>query len=248
MALAANDLAARQYSDYQRRCPGTYFGEDHQPLSVEDAYAVQAEVASLHERNANPIAGYKVGCIGPKVREQFGMNGPIRGFVYAGEMHRSGAEVSASAHSCLAIEGEMAVRLGAGGEITAAFPVIELHNYVFRGQRKTLAELIANNGLHAGVVLPASESPISASLEHASGGIEVWRNGELVDSGPLWGFGTPDASVEWLRSHLHQHGLALHPGQLILAGTPLGLHPVEAGDRIEVFTGVLGSVTMTVIS
>ena len=48
----------------------------------------------------------------------------------------------------LAIEGEMAVRIGPDGTITAAFPVIELHHFVFRGARKTLPELVANNGLN----------------------------------------------------------------------------------------------------
>ncbi len=247
MVFAVSDLAARQYSDYRRRRPGTYFAEDHRPLSVEGAYAVQAEVASLHARNGNPVAGYKLGCIGPKVREQFGMDGPIRGFLYSGEMHRSGAAISASAHSCLAIEGEMALALGAAGEIVSVFPVIELHNYVFRGRRKTLAELIANNGLHAGVVRPASEGPMPGHLDDVSGQIEIWLNGELLECGPLWGFGTPAATINWLQDHLHRYGLALQPGQLILTGTALGLHPVRPGDRLEVSAGTFGSVSMTVI-
>jgi hypothetical protein len=37
--------------------------------------------------------------------------------------------------------------------VTAAFPVIELHHFVFRGPRKTLAELVANNGINAGAVI-----------------------------------------------------------------------------------------------
>ncbi len=51
----------------------------------------------------------------------------------------------------------MAVRLGDGVEIVRVFPVIELHNYVFRSATPALQELVANSGLHAGVVLPATE-------------------------------------------------------------------------------------------
>ena len=47
----------------------------------------------------------------------------------------------------------MALRTGDGGKPEAAFPVIELHN-VFRRPQPTLVELVANNGLNAGVVLP----------------------------------------------------------------------------------------------
>jgi hypothetical protein len=48
----------------------------------------------------------------------------------------------------------MALRLGTDGTIAAVFPVIELHHFVFRGLRKTLGELVANNGLNGGFVLP----------------------------------------------------------------------------------------------
>ena len=57
----------------------------------------------------------------------------------------------------LAIEGEMAARIGADGTISAVFPVIELHHFVFRGARKTLPELVANNGLNGGIVLPTED-------------------------------------------------------------------------------------------
>jgi 2-keto-4-pentenoate hydratase len=62
-----------------------------------------------------------------------------------------------------AIEGEMALRIGVDGEIAAAFPVIELHQFVFRAPRKTLAELVANNGMNAGAVIPQDLE--AASLE-----------------------------------------------------------------------------------
>ena len=112
MDIACDDLAARQYGDYRRGTPGTWFAEDHPPLSLEQAYAVQTEVARLRARDGSAIAGYKLGCIGARVREQFGMDGPIRGFLYADELHRSGAAISCARHANLAIEGEMAVRLG----------------------------------------------------------------------------------------------------------------------------------------
>jgi 2-keto-4-pentenoate hydratase/2-oxohepta-3-ene-1,7-dioic acid hydratase in catechol pathway len=37
-----------------------------------------------------------------------------------------------------------------------------------------------------------------------------------------------------LRSDLVRFGEALKPGDLVLAGTPLGLHPVKAGDHVVV--------------
>jgi 2-keto-4-pentenoate hydratase len=245
--IACDDLAARQCSDYRRGTPGTYFAEDHPPLSLEEAYAVQAGVVRLRAQDRATIAGYKLGCIGAKVREQFGMDGPIRGFLYEDELHRSGAAISWSRHAGLAIEGEMAVRLGAEGEIVSAFPVIEPHNHVFRAPRKTLAELVANNGLNAGAVLPNSETAAADVASLGAGEIEVTLNGVPLERGPLWGSGTPEAALHWLRGHLSRHGLALRPGRLVLTGTALGLHAVRPGDRLDVSAGAFGSVRMTVI-
>ncbi len=39
-------------------------------------------------------------------------------------------------------------------EVTAAFPAIELHNFVFRARRRTLGELVINNSINAGIVIP----------------------------------------------------------------------------------------------
>lgn len=70
-------LAARQLADYRARTPGTFFSEEDRPrLSLEDAYAVQGGVAALRGADGETVAGYKVGCTGPNVREQFGMDGP----------------------------------------------------------------------------------------------------------------------------------------------------------------------------
>ena len=66
-------------------------------------------------------------------------------------------KLSHASYANLAIEGELAVRLGDDAEIARIFPIIELHNYVFRSEAPNLQELIANNGLHAGAVLPATE-------------------------------------------------------------------------------------------
>jgi 2-keto-4-pentenoate hydratase len=70
-------LAARQWQEYQRRTPGTYFAEARDSLTLDEAYAVQMEVARLRCAAGDAVVGYKVGCIGSGVVEQFGMSGPI---------------------------------------------------------------------------------------------------------------------------------------------------------------------------
>jgi 2-keto-4-pentenoate hydratase len=232
MAADIQALAARQWNDYRRRQPGSYFGEAHDALSRAEAYAVQIEVARLRCQAGDAVAGYKVGCIGPGMVEQFGMSGPIHARLFQSELHASGEALDHGAYANLAIEGEMAVRVGPGGAIDTAFPVIELHHFVFRGTPKTLPELIANNGINAGVVLPQD---MARPLGHWTGLLTVLVNGEAIDGGGLWSMpGGAEEAVAWLRDDLGKHGLALAPGDIVLTGTPLGLHKVGPGDHVEV--------------
>ncbi|WNV74118.1 2-keto-4-pentenoate hydratase [Geodermatophilus sp. DSM 44513] len=244
MAESIRALAARQLADYRAGTPGTSFADPGRPrLGLDDAYRVQGEVAALRAP-AERVVGYKVGCTGPGTRAQFGLDGPIRGLLFDTELHRSGSELSAAAYAELAIEGELAVRLGEDGRIATVFPVIELHNYVFRGQPPTLAELVANNGIHAGVVLPppTAEAPWPGD-EPLSGRLTVRIDGACVEEGPMDGVpGGPAGSLRWLSAHLAEHDLSLHPGQLVLTGTPLRLLRVRPGAHVEVTAEGLGGV------
>jgi 2-keto-4-pentenoate hydratase len=235
MAGALAKLAHRQWSDYRAREPGTCFADPNFVLDLPQAYDLQRAVSALRVAAGDRVVGYKVGCTGPGTVAQFGMAGPIRGYLYENEIHRTGDTLERAAFAHLAIEGEMALRIGDDGEIAAAFPVIELHHFVFRAQRKTLVELVANNGLNAGLVLP-DEGWLSSRTHLArQATLSVLVNDRVLGSSDLWPLpGGPNASLDWLRQHLAESGFAPMPGQIVLAGTPLGLYPVKSGDHIAV--------------
>jgi 2-keto-4-pentenoate hydratase len=229
-------LAARQWDDYRRTEPGTAFADPELSMALDEAYAVQAETARLRCVAGDAVAGYKIGCIGAGVVEQFGMSGPIHARLFRSEIRDSGAMLRHREFSNPAIEGEMALRIGDDGEIAAAFPVIELHQFVFRGSRKTLAELVANNGINAGLVVPGDleKKPLEKWAEACT--LSVAINDKLIDAGPLWALpGGAPASADWLRGDLGRFGEVLKPGDIVLAGTPLNLHRVGAGDHVVVF-------------
>jgi len=163
------------------------------------------------------------------------MEGPIRGCLFESEVHQHRCTVTGNEFANLAIEGEMAARIGAEATIAAVFPVIELHHFVFRGARKTLPELVANNGLNGGFVLPGEDWLLSQEYIDRPGELSVWINDRLIASGELWPMrGGVQASLGWLREHLAKKDRALLPGQIVLAGTPLGLYRVRPGDRVVV--------------
>ena len=238
MDLTVEELAARQIADYRRLTPGTFFGEQREPLTLEEAYRAQQEISRLRVRDGEKIAGYKVGCTSAEIERLFGLRGPIYAVLFENELRQSGERLDASTFANLAIEGEMAARIGEDGEIAAVFPVIELHNLVFRSDPKTLAELIVNNGLNAGVVLPDEITNLEADEQGASASLRVLVNGNSIEEGELWSLpGGARASLNWLGENLKRRGGSLLPGQLLLTGTPLGIHRVHPGDHVEVLAG-----------
>ena len=172
---------------------------------------------------------------------------PVFGHLYETELLPSGAELDPDRYENLAIEGEFAIRLACdvpdahwlrthrGEAIATVFPVIELHNYVFRRTPHTAAELIANNGLHAGVVLPRDEMALARIYSPSGEPVSVLRNGELL--GTATGETLPDfpfGSLIRLAGHLERTGRQLLRDQLVLIGSPLPLYPVSEGDAIDV--------------
>ncbi len=237
MDVTVEELAARQLSDYRALSPGTYFGERREPLTLDEAYQVQTAVRRLRVEEGDGVAGYKVGCTSLEIERRFGLHGPIHGVLFENEIRRSGARLDAASFANLAVEGEMAVRLGARGAIEAAFPIIELHNLVFRSEPKTLSELIVNNGLNTGVVLPDEETGVGL-LHDENAKLRVLLNGECIDEGKLWSMADgATAALAWLETSLKRCGTTWAPGQLILTSTPLGIHPVRPGDHVEVQAG-----------
>lgn len=248
-------LAARQLDDYDRHHPGTVFAEADFGLTTEQAYALQFEVARLREERGECLAGYKVGCVSATMQSQLGLDRPVFGHVWAGEVHASGVVLDSSEFDGLAIEGELAVRLADDvpsaewlqrnvDVLAAAFVVIELHHYVSRGgPGQAAAELIANNAIHAGVVLPIRETPLRHPGHLLNASLRVLCNGEPL--GEATGRelpGGPFASIVRLVEHLAQHGRILQRGQLVLTGSPLPLWRVAEGDHVEARCEELGGV------
>jgi len=243
-------IARRQLADYDAHRPGGIFEDPRFQLSVDQAYEVQIRTAALRVARGEAIGGYKIGCVGEAVQRQLNVQQPVFGHVFATEIHRSGVSLDSSAFECLAIEGELAVRIAEdisdtdglaepGRLIESAFPILELHNNVFRRATRTAEELIANNAFHAGVVLPSIESPLPLSEP-----ISVFRNGEILGSGSIPG--GPLASVTKIVRHVVSRGGKIVRGQILLTGSPLALFPVKPGDHIVVRGGRSGEVSIVV--
>ena len=241
------DLAVRQLSDYQSKNPGTCFLDPNFNLDITSAYKLQDTVTKIRVQNGERVIGYKVGCTGPGTKSQFGMDGPIRGTLFASEARQNGVSLNPDEFCNLAIEGEMAIRIGENSKIEAVFPVIELHNFIFRAKNKNLSELIANNGINSGIVLPETLQQQSKKYIRHYGILSLEINGTNVGKAGLWPNDSgSESSLNWLKNNLAEYGIQLMPNDIVLAGTTLALHPVKKGDEVLVCVDGQPKVTCSV--
>jgi 2-keto-4-pentenoate hydratase len=245
MAVNLQDLARRMLADYDAKTPGQFFAKPVR-FTTGQAYALQAEIAGLREQRGEKVIGYKVGCTSKPIRNQLGVDEPIFGRIFDTGCFGSGSRLSHRHFANLAIEGELAVRLGkdlsgmAVSEqacreaIEAVFPVIELHQYVLHEASPLGPQLIVGNGMHAGFVL-ADDEPRYSGLMNILCTLSVRIDDAVVGMHPVSGsLAAPIWSLRWLADRLAPFGLRLCKGQVILTGSPMNLFPVGPGSRIVV--------------
>lgn len=253
--LEARKLAERMLADYDAHRPNEIFAErGTEWLSLDDAYILQLAVAQLRVARGERCIGYKVGCLSSSVQEQLGLRQPVCGYLWQTEAVTSGSRLiyqpRGSSQGCrfvnLAIEGELALRLSqdVSAETTIDhsiydcvecwFPVIELHNAVFRGPGPTSQELVAGNAMHAGFVAPPfpRDSCLSA-LDRAEIRVEI--DGKIVETKRVADLpGGPLGSVRRLASLLRSTKERLKAGDIVLTGSPGRLLPIGGSCAIAV--------------
>jgi 2-keto-4-pentenoate hydratase len=220
---------------------------DIQRLSVDEAYAVQKKYLAGRIASGERTIGYKVGCTSPAIQTQFGLSQPICGRLLAPHIYRDGDTLYVDDYVNCALEAELVFRIGTDldgtnleaaslrSAIAAVSPGIEVHNYRFWYGSPTSQELIASNGIHAGLLVgPAQALPSEVDLGQERTSLVV--NGTEVSSGfgaeLMHGLG-PIGSLRWLVSHLRKANLRLRAGDLVIPGAVTQLIPVKAGDAAE---------------
>ncbi|MBC8876391.1 MAG: hypothetical protein H8E44_43740 [Planctomycetes bacterium] len=223
-------------------------------LSINDAYEVQRQVSAAREARGEQVVGHKVGCTSKAIRQQFGLNEPICGRLMAPHIHHGNTVLDWNDYVDLAVEPEFVFGIGRDvrseirdqEELLEAIewvaPGIEIHNYRFWFGRPTSQELIASNGIFAGLVV-GEQRTSPAGLDFDLEGVGIFRNAELEASGiGAEIMGGPLKSLRWLANHLIRRGDYLKAGQLVIPGSAVKLVSVESDDRIAARFTHLGSV------
>lgn len=218
------------------------------PSTLEEAYAIQqAAIDAWPDR----VAGWKVAAIQPQWRDAYPaerLAGPVfsRSLVVAGP---EPVEMPVIRGGYAAAEAEFALLLGADFPVHTRFAsaselrpfVVAVHaaielagsplpNLSALGPGAVISDFGNNTGLVIGPALPDF-----FGRDPAAWPAETDINGETVGSGGAGRIpGGPLAALLFLANSLASRGDTLRPGDWVSTGASTGVHPLRAGDQVEV--------------
>jgi len=220
---------------------------DIRDLSLDEAYTVQEAYLAMRIAEGERVVGYKVGCTSSAIRGRLGLSESIFGQLLTPHLHRHEDSLYIEDYVDCALEAELVFHIGIDldgtnletshlrGAISAVSPGIEIHNSRFWYGAPSSQELIASNGIHAGLVIGTPQHlPPEVDLDGERSSLAV--NGVEMTSG----FGAelmegrgPIDSLRWLLTQLRRRKMGLRPGQLVIPGSAAKLILVKPGDCVE---------------
>lgn len=204
-------------------------------LSPDSARAVAAELVRRHAGTGDAQVGWKLGATDPAVQAAMGSVGPFTAPIFASTLLASGGTVSLRSFVAPILEMELAFVEGPGGRRPAA--CIEIADSRYGSWQLTLAQAIADFGLHGAIVVgaPPESWPdrVTAVLSHA--GVEITR-AEVVPSSYKDGVEVDGR---------YPDGAPAAPS-FVATGSIGGLVPLTTGSWRADF-GPVGAVELTVI-
>jgi 2-keto-4-pentenoate hydratase len=228
------------------------YSETHGELTLDHAYAIQDALRAELDRRGERSIGWKLGATSPSGQAVMGVKEPACGFLLWGQ-YASGAEVSASGFSTLAVEAEVAFRMRTklvGPGVTAAaallavegaMAALELPDFMFSGKPRA-ADFIANSVIARAIVLGSPVMPLRG-FDLALEEVVYEHNGEVVGTYTAAEvMGNPLNALAWLANHLGTRGLALHPGDVVMSGAISKMLRPKVDDTIRASFSRLGSV------
>jgi 2-keto-4-pentenoate hydratase len=259
-ALTTREKAERILALFRDRRHIAVLPAELYPADLDDAYRIRRAYQQLEEESGRgAVAGYKIALTTPVMQQLCGVHEPCWGAIFKKEVHSSPARLRAADYCRIAVETEIAMRLGedvpagAGrdglaGRIescSAAIELIEDLNYDYK--RLDAPALVAGNAWNAGIVLGA---PVAdwRGLDLAGVRGECRINGSLIGSG-VGGdvMGHPLNALAWLADKLAAAGTPLQRGMVVMTGSIVATQYPKAGDRIEISLAGLGTAALELV-
>lgn len=234
---------------------------EHPDITVDDSYAIQRAWIEMKVERGRVVKGHKIGLTSKAMQSALDIDEPDSGILLDDMFFENGGLVPSDRFIATRVEAELAfiIKNRISGPHCTMFDVLNATDFVVpaleildtRVERidprtkatRKIFDTIADNAANAGIVLGGRPiRPLEADLRWI--GAMCYRNGQLEETGLAAGvLNHPATSVAWLADKIARNGMALEPGQVVLAGS--FIRPIEArkGDTIQADYGAFGSVS-----
>jgi 2-keto-4-pentenoate hydratase len=237
--------------DYDANNPSTIF-KDKMKINNSDALIIQSTVTKLREKRGEEVIGFKIGCVLKETQKKMGFTQPAWGTLWKKELYQNRVVLNKKDYSNPAMEAEFGITLNRNIDpklvtpeyiiksIESIYPLIEIHNLVFHGEAPHGSELLANNAIHAGIVLgpknklPKSDQVTDLKLIYDKKIVDTWEN-KIWPKDML-------SEIEWLVKEQSKINNILKKGNLILTGAYGFPVPINEKKLIEVTSSAFGNV------
>jgi 2-oxo-hept-3-ene-1,7-dioate hydratase len=263
MALSNDDIQAcanRLHRAEKTRTQIRQLSQDFPDISIADAYAIQKAWVDVKIAEGRVVKGHKIGLTSKAMQSALDINEPDSGVLLDDMFFADGGQVPTERFIATRVEAELAFIMSKRltGPDCTLFDVLNVTDFVVpaleildtriervdpttKATRK-IFDTIADNAANAGVVLGGRPiRPLETDLRWI--GALCFKNGQLEETGLAAGvLNHPATAVAWLANKIAPLGLALEPGQVVLAGS--FIRPIETrkGDTIQADYGAYGSV------
>jgi 2-keto-4-pentenoate hydratase len=185
--------------------------------------------------------GWKVAFATPPSRAAAGVDRSVVGFLTDATELPDGAEIAIADWARPTIEAELAIHVG--DDLTAAAIAVAIEVVDLDLPLDQTEDVLAGTVFHRQYVVGAWRPGDDASDVHVRARVDD----ELVASqdDPTSVIGTPPEIVATVAEELRRHGEQLRPGDLILGGSTIPLHPVGPGQRLRVEADGLGALELS---
>ena len=264
MALSNDDIQAcarRLHQAEKTRTQIRQLSQDFPDITIADAYAIQKAWVDDKIAEGRLVKGHKIGLTSKAMQSALDIDEPDSGVLLDDMFFADGGIVPTERFIATRVEAELAFVMSKrlSGPNCTLFDVLNATDFVVpaleildtrieRVDARTNAtrkifDTIADNAANAGIVLGGRPiRPLDADLRWI--GALCFKNGQLEETGLAAGvLNHPATAVAWLANKIAPLGLALEPGQVVLAGS--FIRPIETrkGDTIQADYGAYGSVS-----
>ncbi len=233
----------------------------HADMSMADAYAIQKNWVDIKIAEGRKVIGYKVGLTSRAMQMTMQIDEPDYGTLLDDMLFEDGADIEAARFTDPRIEVELAFILKdkLEGEYISIFDVLNATDYVIPaleliaarsyrvdpeiGYVRKIFDTIADNAANAGIIMGGRPiKPMDVDLRWV--GALLTRNGVMEETGLAAGvLNHPANGIAWIAKRFAPHGIALEPGQILLAGSFTRPVIARAGDTFHADYGPLGSIS-----